>query len=166
MKFLVCMLTLISTITFANCSDIKKFKLALEVHASNWANKNTTRTPEGGAYKVKSLECKNVCRIIEKNSTYTKYEPGHPDANKNGYVNYPVIDTSKERAAIGTYAKSIHLLATKCHKKVTSTGNKDSLLINYIDSDVKQDIFNFDKSNKVISWVREISGGKTQILNF
>lgn len=166
MEKIICILTLIPTISFANCSDIQKYKLALEAHASNWANKNTTRTPEGGVYKVKSLDCKNHCKIIETNSTYLKYEPSHPDADKNGYVTYPVIDAQAERAAISTYAKSIHLLSSKCKKRISSLKNTDSLLINYKNSSVKQDIFNFDKSNKVISWIREVSNGKTQIMNF
>lgn len=153
-------------ICLAECPDLSKFSMALSVHGSNWANARSTRTPDGGAYKTKSLECEHSCKITEAPAFTLTFEPEHPDANTDGYVQYPDIDQEKERAAISTYAKAIHLLADKCKEEVTSVGQADSLLIKYKNEEFRSDIFNFDKSNKVVSWVREDKKGKTHIINF
>ncbi len=166
MKLILLFILIVPAMTNANCTDLNKFKLGLEVHASNWANARTTRTPEGGGYKFKSLNCQKNCKIVEEEKFYLKYEPDHPDTNTNGYVKYPVIEKEKERAAITAYAKSIHMLASSCKSKVTTVKNTDSLLIKYKLADVRHDIFNFDKSNKVVSWIREDINGKSHILNF
>jgi len=153
-------------LTLADCSDINKFKLGLSVHGSNWVNATTTKTPAGGPYIPKAVQCNQSCQIIEVPTFFMRYEPKHPDANTHGYVQYPDIDKEKERAAIASYAKSIDLVSAKCNSKILTVSNDDSLLIKYINDEIKADIFNFDKSNKVISWIREDKSGKTQILNF
>ena len=166
MKILMTLFFCIPVLAMADCNDLQKFKLGLEAHGSNWANAITTRTSEGGPYKVKSLNCKNKCNIIDEEKFILKYEPNHPDANTEGYVNYPDIRKEEERAAISSYAKSIRLISSSCKSKVITINNGDSLLVKYISSDVKSDIFNFTKSNKVISWIREDRNGKTHIFNF
>jgi flagellar basal body rod protein FlgC len=166
MKNLFTSVLLCPTMLYANCANIEKYAAAIEIHASNFNNQNTTRTPRGGAYKFKTLKCKGTCKVVEEERFISKYEPDHPDAKANGYVEYPIINPEHERAAIGSYAKLIHLKSTKCNLKVTSVSHSDSLLLNYLNSEVKHDAFNFDKSNKVISWIRETRDGKTQILNF
>lgn len=89
--------------------------------SSNIANINTTRTPEGGAYRRKDVvfeampEVKNFGEILGVNSPRAdmqrvqvtdvisdrkapllKYEPEHPDANADGYVAYPNINLMEE----------------------------------------------------------------------
>ncbi len=85
----------------------------LDTISSNLANMSTTRNEQGEAkpyspryvtfqtdtdlrtsgggqgVKVASVEYSNV----EPNK---KYQPGHPDANENGYVAYPNIDMTTE----------------------------------------------------------------------
>ena len=81
--------------------------------AANIANANTTVTPEGGPYKRRdlvvmarseqssfsnvldrmSLSQPSVHSVVEDQSPPRKvYEPGHPSADKEGFVSYPNIN--------------------------------------------------------------------------
>ncbi|MBY0414000.1 MAG: flagellar basal body rod protein FlgC [Bdellovibrionales bacterium] len=90
--------------------------------ASNIANAQTTRTAEGGPYQPKEVVFgseparESFSEILEgeleekpqtvhameimnsKKAPILKYEPNHPDANKDGYVAYPNINTMEEMA--------------------------------------------------------------------
>lgn len=88
-------------------------RMRVNVLASNVANAETTRTPEGGPYKRKdviqiaqsapgtfssvldrmSLARPSIAAVIEDQSAPKKvFEPGHPDADKDGFVAYPNIN--------------------------------------------------------------------------
>jgi flagellar basal-body rod protein FlgC len=88
-------------------------RLRVNTLASNIANAETTRTDEGGPYKRKdvvqvsrpeaspfatemdkaSLASPSVLAVVEDQSDPRKvYQPGHPDADKEGYVAYPNIN--------------------------------------------------------------------------
>lgn len=94
-------------------------RVRLEVTASNIANVNTTRTPEGGPYKKKGVlfetkkinsfenmldsELKENIKGVEAIDLITdntepikKYDPQHPDSDEQGYVAYPNISISAE----------------------------------------------------------------------
>ncbi|MFZ4715775.1 MAG: flagellar basal body rod protein FlgC [Bacteriovoracaceae bacterium] len=77
------------------CRDVSVATQKISVYANNIANKNTTRTPEGGYYKERIVkDCENgICKttIDEKTPPILRYDPKHPDANKNGYVAYPPL---------------------------------------------------------------------------
>lgn len=89
--------------------------------SSNIANINTTRTPEGGPYRRKDVvftslpDSKSFGEVLsatdpkadynrvqvtdvvyDKKAPILKYEPGHPDANEEGYVAYPNINLMEE----------------------------------------------------------------------
>ena len=91
--------------------------------ASNLANALSTRTPEGGPYKRKDamfsampMEKNSFSSILDKKSQpdvkgvevmeimedqkppRLQYEPGHPDANAQGYVAYPNVNVVEEMA--------------------------------------------------------------------
>ena len=82
--------------------------LAKTVHihtSSNVANMQTTRTKNGGAYRRKVATFEEnydeklgmlgvkTKKIEEDKSPLRKiYEPNHPDADKDGYVEYPNVD--------------------------------------------------------------------------
>jgi flagellar basal-body rod protein FlgC len=82
----------------------------METVASNLANARTTRTPEGGPYKriapvfvvtavgeSGSLRGVRVTDIVEDPAPpVLRFEPGHPDADLEGYVRYPNVDPVKE----------------------------------------------------------------------
>ena len=90
--------------------------------SSNLANANATRTPEGGPYKRKDavfaatpmenpfnraldgataqqVRKVEVSEIVEdQNPPRLQYDPGHPDANPQGYVAMPNVNVIEEMA--------------------------------------------------------------------
>lgn len=99
-------------------SALKAQSVRLNVISSNLANMDTTRTPEGGPYKKKSviftttkpdfareLEMSNqhyaegvkVERIVTNQVEFKKiYDPSHPDADDEGFVKKPNISLVEE----------------------------------------------------------------------
>jgi flagellar basal-body rod protein FlgC len=90
-----------------------------EVVASNMANAQTTRTPAGGPYRrqlvifqsrriprfslaLAGLQRENssavrVAAVVsDQRPAVLRFEPGHPDANTQGYVAYPQVDPIEE----------------------------------------------------------------------
>ena len=83
------------------CQDLNVLYQRKNVINNNIANIETTRTIEGGYYKRKIVQnCqKGICEIVnDETPPLLKYEPKHPDANKNGYVAYPNINLEQEKA--------------------------------------------------------------------
>lgn len=88
--------------------------------SSNIANAQTTRTAEGGPYRAKEVvfgsepvrnsfseildgqingQAVHATEVVNMNKPHIlKYEPGHPDADPNGYVYYPNINIMTEMA--------------------------------------------------------------------
>ena len=104
-----------------SASALRAERLRLDVIASNLANAHTTRTAEGGAYRrrnvvfvsepletdfaatIESLaeqgarQGVKVSEVIEDQSPLNMvFEPGHPDANAEGYVAYPNVNPVSE----------------------------------------------------------------------
>ena len=100
-------------------SGVRSERQHMELISSNIANINTTRSLNGGAYrrKIAVLSEKplsfqeelsmaerkasgggvEVSDIVEDRSSYNKvYNPSHPDADAQGFVNMPNVDLSKE----------------------------------------------------------------------
>lgn len=90
-----------------------------EVVAANLANAETTRTDAGGPFHRREVVFQSASpfrmllagaasfhtpvgavRIVDVRDDpadpVMRYEPGHPDANKDGYVAYPNINPAKE----------------------------------------------------------------------
>jgi flagellar basal-body rod protein FlgC len=119
-----------------SASALQAERLRAEVVASNMANANTTRTPQGGPYKRQQVVFESeasdqgafanhflsqgvgfggnglesndpesrgeiggvkIAAVVSDNSPgLRRYDPGHPDADKNGYVTYPDINPLTE----------------------------------------------------------------------
>ena len=93
-------------------SGIRAQRVRMNVIANNVANALTTRTPEGGAFRRQmavfrgnQLRGPLTADKFGVEATQIKpdisplkqvYNPGHPDANADGYVNYPNVDASIE----------------------------------------------------------------------
>lgn len=99
-------------------SALKANRIRLDTISSNLANVETTSTPEGGPYKKKSVyfestplsfqeqldqNLKNsaqgvsVTKILEDQEAPRKvYNPSHPDAKEDGYVEMPNISVLEE----------------------------------------------------------------------
>ncbi|MDR2892765.1 MAG: flagellar basal body rod protein FlgC [Deltaproteobacteria bacterium] len=116
---------------FMTAMDISASALSAErtnmnIISMNLANAKTTRTPDGGPYRRKTT----IMAAIPVDDPFSKqmqsaldrelrgvrvmhvatdsrplklvYEPGHPDANADGYVAYPDINMVEEMANLMT----------------------------------------------------------------
>lgn len=70
----------------------------LETISRNLANAEVTRTPDGGAYRreVASADANGVTVQQDTRRGRLEYDPGHPDANADGFVEYPNVDVGSE----------------------------------------------------------------------
>lgn len=101
-------------------SGLTAQKLRMEIVAQNLANANTTRTESGDPYRRKlvvlsegpgsfstelnaslgkssSVGGVQVSQIVEDQDDFKlDYDPTHPDADANGYVRLPNVNTTEE----------------------------------------------------------------------
>ncbi len=132
---------------FFTSMDISASALAAErtrmnLISSNLANVNSTRTAEGGPYRRKdavftatplkgsfgaALSRANDARSVQVTQVNEdprpprmQYEPGHPDADPNGYVAYPNINVVEEMADMITASRSYeaNITATNAAKSM------------------------------------------------
>ena len=113
-----------------SASGMKAQRTYMNVISMNLANVKTTRTPEGGPYQRKSVafaaapvfnpfdkemenaENRELKGVVVRGITVDKrpmkkvHEPGHPDADKEGYVSYPDINVVEEMANMITTMRS------------------------------------------------------------
>ena len=115
----------------------------LDIVAENITNSTTTRTENGGgSYRRKMVVAKaaygmapnrgydtiggvKVTQIAEDPSPLRLvYDPTHPDANEDGYVEMPNVDTVKEitDAMAATQAYSANVTAMNTLKTVITQG--------------------------------------------
>lgn len=169
MKIISPILLLVTLNSYANsdCKSISEYQMKMDVHASNYINAETTRTPEGGAYKYKKIVCQKNCKVTEAESFIYKYLPNHPDADKNGYVAYPYIDKQAEKAFISAYAKSLIMVSKVCptEVKMLEVKNGPAYLMKYTSGNIVSDTINLESNGNVISWVRQTKNGDSKIVN-
>ena len=107
-----------------SASGMTAERLRMDVVANNLANVNTTRTPGGGPFRRQEVALApasasfgetlaglsgeddgmeaarggvQVSGIVPDMRPFKRvYQPGHPDADKQGYVNLPNVDTVTE----------------------------------------------------------------------
>lgn len=109
-----------------SASGLTAQRRRFEVIASNLANLNATRTPEGGPYRrrdvvfsamgmgdrpfLSELEGEMgvvISEVVVDNSEPQRvYDPGHPDADPQGYVALPNINPVEEMANLLSAARS------------------------------------------------------------
>jgi flagellar basal-body rod protein FlgC len=106
-------------------SGLTAQRLRMDIISNNLANANSTRTAEGGAYKRQTPVFEPILRSktlfglagfggpqptaedlaggvrvtsVTQDNRQGKlsYEPGHPDANADGYVEYPNVNVVSE----------------------------------------------------------------------
>jgi flagellar basal-body rod protein FlgC len=105
-------------------------RVRVELLTENLANANTTRTPEGGAYRRKDAVFTTadvttpfssilqsfdssantgvaVAEVVTDNrDPERRYIPGHPDADADGYVAFPRISPAEEMVDLMSAARS------------------------------------------------------------
>jgi flagellar basal-body rod protein FlgC len=109
-----------------NSSGLTAQRKRVEVSSSNLANSQTTRTDEGGPYRrkdvvfqtssfqeslstamdggVEGVEVSDV--VTDPRPFDRRYEPGHPDADKDGFVSYPNVNVMEEMANLVEASRS------------------------------------------------------------
>lgn len=114
-------------------SGMQAERVRMELHTSNLANANSTRTEDGLPYRRKVPVFEAVLEnqtktpiykvrvkdILTDNSGFKlKYDPSNPDASPDGYVMLPNVDPLKEMvdmiSAIRSY--EANLTAFNTHK--------------------------------------------------
>ncbi len=101
------------------CQEMRRLSIDLALAKSNINNVNTTRTPEGGPYKPVRQQCNDAgCDVVEmKNNPLFKYEPDHPDANRDGYVIYPGLDLLDEMRKYLVHEKAYAAAEKRCFEQ-------------------------------------------------
>lgn len=109
------------------CDDLMKITHEMNQLSSNIANVNTTRTPQGGAYQpYLRTSCNGlVCDLAQIRKVYWKYEAGHPDANDEGYVEYPDIRREQELAKLKQATLRYETAITLCRGKKASSPKRE-----------------------------------------
>ena len=85
----------------------------LETIAKNIANAQTTRVPEGGAYRREVAlagadpASGEPMTVVDPTPGRLVYDPGHPDANVDGFVEYPNVDVNVEMVDL-MLARRVH----------------------------------------------------------
>lgn len=106
-----------------SASGLTAERLRMDIISNNIVNANSTRTEEGGAYRrempvfVTILErelgkqptakgVKVVGIAKDPSPLKLKYDPSHPDANVDGYVEMPNVDVVKEMVDLITASRA------------------------------------------------------------
>lgn len=129
-------------------SALQAERLRAEVVASNMANAETTRTSDGGPYRrqhvvfqsqapeqtsfaghllaegngdIGGVEISAV--VADKGAGLRRYDPQHPDADKDGYVSYPDINPLTEMVDLmgATRAYGLNSSAVQATKTMISS---------------------------------------------
>lgn len=106
-------------------SGLTAQRLRLQTVASNMANARTTRTEEGGPYKKqmplleavrdepfgsemdRAMSRVEVMGVVESDEPPVMvHDPGHPDADADGYVAYPNVNVLEEMVDLMTTART------------------------------------------------------------
>jgi len=120
-------------------------RIRAEVTAANLANAETTKTETGGPYQRMNVvfgarpvgfqsfngmmlasladlhaeDVRVVSLVADNTPPIRRYEPGHPDADKDGYVAYPAINPAEEMVNLMGAARAYEMNASA----VASTKN-------------------------------------------
>ena len=108
-----------------SASGLDAQRVRMETVASNLANAQTTKTADGGPYRRRdvvfrtteptsfkshldtALRGVEVAEIIEDKSDFQmRYEPGNPDADKDGMVKYPNVEPMVEMVNLVSSTRS------------------------------------------------------------
>lgn len=123
-------------------SALSAERIRAEVTAANMANSETTKTEDGGPYQRQEVVFETASSqpsfasflpkgqtavaggvqvsdvIPDATAVVRRYDPGHPDADAEGYVNYPDINPATEMVDIlgATRAYGLNVSALQAEK--------------------------------------------------
>lgn len=115
-------------------SALSAERMRMDIIASNTANMSSTRTENGGAYRRKIATFEEnydeklgmlgvkVTKVEDDMSPLRKvYDPTHPDAAKDGYVEYPNVNILVEMADL--------IVASRAYESSVETLNAQKSII-------------------------------------
>jgi len=122
------------TVMEIGASALSAQRTRIEVISSNLANIHTTRTPKGGPYRRRDVLFRSeplqgagslgkwvmgvrVVQVVEDGRPFpVVYDPGHPDADEQGFVRMPNVDLVEEMTnlmlAARSYEAALKVIAT------------------------------------------------------
>lgn len=99
-----------------SASGLSAQRVRLDTIASNLANVETTRTPHGGPYRrllpVFASRGRNPAGVevigiaVDPRDPRRVYQPGHPDADTDGFVAYPNVNIVEEMVDLVSATRS------------------------------------------------------------
>jgi len=115
-----------------SASALSAERLRMNTTSSNLANAQTTRTAEGGPYRRKDpvFEAQPFSQVLsqtmeaplhkvvvtdvisDQKAPKLVYQPDHPDANAEGFVAYPNINTMEEMVNMITASRTFEANVT------------------------------------------------------
>jgi flagellar basal-body rod protein FlgC len=110
----------------ASASALNAERTRIEVAVSNLANSESTRSADGQPYRRRDVILTadpantfdaamgnatatgvKVAAVVEDQAPFRKrYEPSHPDADKDGFVSLPNVDTPQEMVDLVSAARA------------------------------------------------------------
>ncbi|MBD3246344.1 MAG: flagellar basal body rod protein FlgC [Candidatus Omnitrophica bacterium] len=134
-----------------SASGLTAQRLRMDVISGNLANVNTTRTPEGGPYRRRMvvfeemlqqavdtlpfqptrtpLSGVRVSAVVESEEPpMMVYDPQHPDANEEGYVAMPNVNSVHEMADMISASRAYEANLTAMNLSKTMTQKALSIL--------------------------------------
>ncbi len=129
-------MNLLDSITIS-ATGLSAQRTRLNIASMNLANANVTRTVDGGPYRAKSVvftaekykpeaegtgfeaelekavETVKVAEIVEDPDPFIQvYDPGHPDADAEGMVSYPNVNTMEQMVDVMNASRAYEANAT------------------------------------------------------
>ncbi|MFZ7125673.1 MAG: flagellar basal body rod protein FlgC [Desulfobacterales bacterium] len=127
-----------------SASGLTAQRIRMNLISGNLANANTTRTADGGPYRRKDLvvaaaaegrsfadvlraqqeggpvSVKPLAVVEDQRPPIRKYEPGHPDADDDGYVLLPNVNVTEEMVNLVSASRSYeaNIAAVKAAKSM------------------------------------------------
>lgn len=113
-----------------SASGLSAQRLRLNIIANNLANVETTRTTEGGPYKrlravfevAENGEGVKVGEVSpDPRPFHVVYQPGHPDADAQGYVRMPNVNSVEEMVDLVSATRSYEANVTALNASKSMT---------------------------------------------
>ena len=121
-----------------SAAGLRAQRIRMNIIANNIANATTTRTPDGGPFRrqlvvlmgkeAEKADRKgfgvDVVKIVHDMSPFkTVFNPGHPDADDQGYVRYPNVEIPMEMIDMigASRGYEANVAAVNATKRMTNT---------------------------------------------